>query len=67
MQLKTNWQRLSELIDNKTTVFVTDRRGHQYQGFITMADHRSMWIQAPDNDRQHGVWLNDVVEFRKVE
>ncbi len=35
MQLKTNWQTLSELIDNKTTVFVTDRRGHQYQEFIT--------------------------------
>jgi hypothetical protein len=31
-----------------------------------MADHRSMWIKSPDDDKQNGVWLNDVVEFREI-
>ena len=62
--LTTNWQTLTDLIENKTPVFVTDKRGYSYQGIITMADHRSMWIKEPSNDNQKGVWLNDVVEFR---
>ena len=65
-KLKTNWQTLTDLIDNKITVFVKDKRGYECQGIITMADHRSMWIKSPDDDKQNGVWLNDVVEFRKV-
>ncbi|WP_440617820.1 hypothetical protein [Cysteiniphilum sp. 6C5] len=64
--LKTNWQTLTNLIENKTTVFVKDKRGYTCQGIITMADHRSMWIKLSDNDKQNGVWLNDVVEFREV-
>jgi hypothetical protein len=48
-------------------VFVKGKRGYECQGIITMADHRSMWIKSPDDDKQNGVWLNDVVEFRKVD
>lgn len=64
--LKINWQTLSDLIDNKTMIFVKDKRGYECQSIITMADRRSMWVKAPDDDKQNGVWLNDVVEFREV-
>ena len=64
--LKTNWQTISDLMDNKTTVFVKDKLGYECQGIITMADNRTMWIKALDNDKQQGVWLNYVVEFREI-
>ena len=50
--LKTDWQALIGLIENKTPVFVTDKRGYSDQGIVSMADHRSMWIKEPSNNNQ---------------
>ena len=64
--LKTDWQTISDIMDKDQTVLVVDNKGYEYQGKITSADHRSMFLNV-GNDEHKAVWLGHVVRFEIIE
>ena len=64
--LKTDWKTISDIMDKNQTVLVIDNKGYEYKGKITSADHRSMFINA-GNDEHKAVWLAHIVKFEIVE
>ena len=40
--LKTDWETISDIMENDQTVLVTDAKGNEYKGKILTSDHRAM-------------------------
>lgn len=64
--LKTDWKTISEIMDKNETVLVVDNKGYEYQGKITSADHRSLFIDVGGFEHK-AVWLAHVVKFEIVD
>lgn len=64
--LKTDWETISDIMDKNKTVLVADNKGYEYQGKISSADHRSLFINV-GNDEHKAVWLPNVVKFEILE
>ena len=63
--LKTDWKTISDIMDKNETVLVVDNKGYEYQGKITSADHRSLFIDVGGGEHK-AVWLAHVVKFEIV-
>ena len=64
--MNTDWKTLSDIMNKNQTVKVVDNKGYRYQGKITSADHRSLFIDVGSGEHK-AVWLPHVVKFDLAE
>ena len=63
--LKTDWETISNIMENDQTVLVTDAKGNEYKGKILTSDHRAMFVKVSE-DENKVVFHRDIVNFQIV-
>ena len=64
--LKTDWETISNIMENDQTVLVTDAKGNKYKGKILTSDHRAMFVKV-NEDENKVIFHRDILNFQIVD
>ena len=64
--LKTDWETISNIMENDQAVLVTDAKGNKYKGKILTSDHRAMFVKVSEEENKV-IFHRDIVNFQIVD